>query len=654
MKQLSLNKLYRKYYLILPLFALANSILTSNAQNISIKPKDSSSGRKVATNVAEYPNYKLATLRQLSVAPPILTLTEPGREGIFHLDETDNKSPDNGGTILVTRTGKRYKRIFNSDIDVKWFGAKGDGKTDDKLAIQNTINYTKTLAAKAGGAYRFTIVFPSGFYYISESINITNSNGIWLKGSSGKYINTGFIGDTGGVIFDFSGSTMSGCEGFTFLSMNGNAKRSTIGVLFALTDKGGLNCSIKNCYFKLEDNPTANNGFGTIGILNIRSEEFSASDCVINANTPVILSNKANLLDTGIDYLAKSNYTEIEARPGSMGVANFDGQMSLQAIEKRCPALVLNGINTVNFVGYIGRTSQNIGVDTPAILCSQSTSNLTVNATIENYSAVMSIKTSLHHSNINIISANVSDNRKPLFNFTGASLVDGLTLKVHLPIHNEQNNRYLLYHSPVENGNSPAKTRIINSDIYCQDIIDNRYVISPNLLKLSENTRFNTNQPFSKEAGIVKQLFNHKVSCGKAGSIKSAIALRFSQCDKTDSNKNNAGFYSIQIEGVIRAGGYSAGGSCTQRFIATITVSQSHNGNRDAPSYTINLLSKSQVTQTYLDISNVSVSIAFSNGIGIVEVKPTISGEGLGEDVFYQGIASISTDFMVNDTIIFK
>lgn len=645
---------------ILILIALA-SCLTNYGYTQSANPKGQnrpkSTGKPTPpkeTDRLDSPPYGFSTVRSLSTTPKTLMVSELGQEGLFRLDETDNTSSDNSGTVLVTKSGKRYKRIIENEVNIRWFGAKGDGIADDKMAIQRAINYTKTLSAKAGGNYRITVVFPAGFYYLSSPIDVTNTNGIWLKGSSGRYINTGFVGDTGGAMLDFSGSTMGGCEGFSFISLKGSANRSTIGALFALTSGGGLNCTLKNCYFKLEDNPKANSGYGTIGILNIRSEEFSVSDCVINANTPVILSNKSDLSDTGVNLIVKSSYAQITAGAGSMGVASFNGQVSLQSIEKRRPALVLNGTNTVSFVGYIGRTSQSTGAEGPAIFCSQSTSNLTINATIESYSQLLLVKTSMYHSSLNIVSANVTDATVPLINVTGASLIDGLTAKIHLPVLKEQINRYLLYHSPVSNGNEPVQTRLVNSTVYCSDLTNNTYAITSNLLKAADNVEFNTSQPFSKKGGRTNQNFTNRVSCGLVGSVKQATIIRFSQCDRTAKKSTNAGFYTIEVNGVLRVGSYNSGGSCTQKFTATITVSQSNNGNQDAPAYTMTLLGKSQVSPSYLDIKNVALSINFSNGIGSVEIIPTVTGSGIGEAVTYSGTADITTDFYVNDAILFK
>ena len=68
--------------------------------------------------------------------------TDIGQEGNWYYDSTDTTSLDNTGTILVTADGKRIKRVIQENINVKWFGAKGDGVTDDYTSIQNALNYS--------------------------------------------------------------------------------------------------------------------------------------------------------------------------------------------------------------------------------------------------------------------------------------------------------------------------------------------------------------------------------------------------------------------------------------------------------------------------------------------------------------------------------
>ncbi|GAA3403738.1 glycosyl hydrolase family 28-related protein [Paenibacillus hodogayensis] len=93
------------------------------------------------------------------------------KEGPFYYDATDTTSSDNGGTILVSSMGARFKRSFSGSVNVKWFGAKGDGANDDTAAIQQAIN------AKEG-----TVFFPKGKYNITAPLVIETGDSLIGEG----------------------------------------------------------------------------------------------------------------------------------------------------------------------------------------------------------------------------------------------------------------------------------------------------------------------------------------------------------------------------------------------------------------------------------------------------------------------------------------
>jgi hypothetical protein len=87
---------------------------------------------------------------------------ESGIEGFFEW-QAESTEDDNGGTVIKPKAFKqpnqkgRWHRVFDGAISVKWFGAKGDGVTDDGATI--------TAAAKAlQGAGRGVLLFPPGVY----------------------------------------------------------------------------------------------------------------------------------------------------------------------------------------------------------------------------------------------------------------------------------------------------------------------------------------------------------------------------------------------------------------------------------------------------------------------------------------------------------
>lgn len=82
--------------------------------------------------------------------------------GIIRLNNTFVRC-ENGGALLCNTKGK----ISNDLIDVKIFGAKGDGKTDDIEAIERAKN-----VMKEENNWFKTLYFPSGIYAISKGITI--------------------------------------------------------------------------------------------------------------------------------------------------------------------------------------------------------------------------------------------------------------------------------------------------------------------------------------------------------------------------------------------------------------------------------------------------------------------------------------------------
>lgn len=123
----------------------------------------------------------LSNLRKLSNTSitnnKVFYLNEAGREGFFQYDTNDNTSPDNTGTVIVTASGKRLKRIFDTVLNVKWFGAKGDGVTDDTQAIINAIAAIPPPKGSNDTDRGGQIFFPKckNFYKITSKITISTN-----------------------------------------------------------------------------------------------------------------------------------------------------------------------------------------------------------------------------------------------------------------------------------------------------------------------------------------------------------------------------------------------------------------------------------------------------------------------------------------------
>lgn len=98
-------------------------------------------------------------------------ITDEDKQGYFYYDASDTTSVDNTGTILVTSDGKRFKRTIQGIGDLKWFDVKGDGTTDDTIAIN------KALVALSGGTLRI----PDATYKITSKLSVPKNTDLLLQ-----------------------------------------------------------------------------------------------------------------------------------------------------------------------------------------------------------------------------------------------------------------------------------------------------------------------------------------------------------------------------------------------------------------------------------------------------------------------------------------
>lgn len=103
-----------------------------------------------------------------------------GGGGVFFYDDTEDKANHNGGTVIDpakaglvtdwtanqteyftagTGTGA-WKREYSGAVNVKWFGAVGDGITDDSVILQKVVDKF------------YSVFIPVGAYFVSNTIVI--------------------------------------------------------------------------------------------------------------------------------------------------------------------------------------------------------------------------------------------------------------------------------------------------------------------------------------------------------------------------------------------------------------------------------------------------------------------------------------------------
>lgn len=164
----------------------------------------------------------------------LIFVKDPYRGGTFYHDPSDSTSPEDGGIVFVDSNGRRFKRKeVNGIINVQWFTGRpypGSGPiTDHTSAIQSAINYIAAIP----GVERPVLYFPSGLYYVSDTLDFSSKDGWSIYGNpnfSAITIPPGVVIDGPIFNFNFNSSAIrryNTIKGIYFFSdsVNGKAKQ---------------------------------------------------------------------------------------------------------------------------------------------------------------------------------------------------------------------------------------------------------------------------------------------------------------------------------------------------------------------------------------------------------------------------------------------
>ncbi len=200
-----------------------------------------------------------------------------GGGGMFFWDGNEGALEDYG-TIFTRNTsqnGGRWKRVlYNKVYDVKWFGAKGDASTDDRLAIQRALD---AAASNVNEPDRGGIVlFPPGIYRVTQKLNITSSRvhllgdgNATIKVDAGAAITTGLVEAIGpSATTPYEDITI---ENLTFEGNSDTSKSARSAVFFEkIRTARIIGCKVKGAFVVVDPGPTnpkRGRAFICIGVL---------------------------------------------------------------------------------------------------------------------------------------------------------------------------------------------------------------------------------------------------------------------------------------------------------------------------------------------------------------------------------------------------
>lgn len=178
---------------------------------------DDGTAQDVLDNAKPVANY--TALRNYTGRATGVRITQSGLAGFFQRDDADTTSADNGGTIIVDASGRRWKRLYAGPLNVMWFGAVGDGITNDTDSINAAISVVK--AQTKGGEVYFPQ--PRVAYAVTE-INMTSATSDFTKSiklsGDGRFRSLIIPFSAGGVLLNMLGMNNAVIQGLHFDSSN--------------------------------------------------------------------------------------------------------------------------------------------------------------------------------------------------------------------------------------------------------------------------------------------------------------------------------------------------------------------------------------------------------------------------------------------------
>ena len=130
----------------------------------------------------------------------VCVVTDENQGGTFIYRSAD-LATNNGGTVF-----NGWCRQYEGAVNVKWFGAVGDGVTDDATSLQTAIDYAYSL----GGS---EVLLGNGNYSITAPLLVGGSSNVTLRGFSNLESGSSKITCKGTHCFKFKADT------FSFLSI---------------------------------------------------------------------------------------------------------------------------------------------------------------------------------------------------------------------------------------------------------------------------------------------------------------------------------------------------------------------------------------------------------------------------------------------------
>jgi len=264
----------------------------------------------------EIPDY--ATLRTFTLDVPLVYVTgylgttaPSGIAGTFILDSSDNTTADNGATVIVDASLRRWKRQYSGPVDVNWY--------NPLVTVTSGIeDWTAALQAALTNHLSLTLPYRPLGYRITSPVNL--QSGQRITGTGGLVQRD----DQNNHLFSIVNQTNIVIDGVSFTHnyfMAGNR-----GTCSAIYSSGSSQIKVTNCEF---------NNVGLFAV----STDLSGDGWVVHNNRFYNIAGTAYDARGGKGHIVSDNYI-LNTGDDAIDVANAPGAGSSRTVI--CNNIIIN------------------------------------------------------------------------------------------------------------------------------------------------------------------------------------------------------------------------------------------------------------------------------------------------------------------------
>lgn len=159
-----------------------NSVVDNHDGTITVnekkyKPVEDNKDGNITVNGTKYKPVEDNKDNTITVNGKTFAPVIDNQDGTITVNTQSYTPADDSKVAHASDIDKINGEFEGRGVSVKWFGAIGDGTTNDTKAIKDAIAYCTNMAGEVDGEHSYyhgTVFFPKGKYYIGEKLIVSN------------------------------------------------------------------------------------------------------------------------------------------------------------------------------------------------------------------------------------------------------------------------------------------------------------------------------------------------------------------------------------------------------------------------------------------------------------------------------------------------